>query len=163
MRMVLGVREVAGEGNNPMIMRWAEEIGAPDWYDNDDKPWCTVPANRSLMAVHLPMARHLDPRKRDGFDLLRAETFVHYGLPLEETTLGCILVFKRPGGHHVAFYLGENDTHYCVIGGNQSNDVSIMWIKKERCIAKRWPTDIPIPVSGPVRLTRTGVISNDEA
>lgn len=51
-------------------------------------------------------------------------------------TLGAILVFwrKTPSSWqgHVGFYVGEDATHYHVLGGNQSNSVTISRIAKNR-------------------------------
>lgn len=161
-RMVVGVREIPGPQSHPLILNWARDISAPGWYDNDDKPWCAIPVNRVLLACQMPMCRHADPLKRDGFDLLRAATFETYGVSLSEPSLGCFLVFIRPGGNHVGWYLGEDATHYCVLGGNQGNAMGITWIVKERCSATRWPAGVPLPTTGRVALTRVGVVSTNE-
>ncbi len=58
---------------------------------------------------------------------------------------GAVLVFWRgnPNGWqgHVGFYVGEDATHYHVLGGNQSDMVSITKIAKNRLRADgiRWP------------------------
>jgi len=46
--------------------------------------------------------------------------------------LGDILVFSRKGGGHVGFYVAEDATAYHVLGGNQSDSVSITRIAKSR-------------------------------
>lgn len=53
---------------------------------------------------------------------------------------GCVLVFDREGGGHVGFAVGENDTDFFVLGGNQSNSVSVTRIDKKRLLSARWPT-----------------------
>lgn len=162
--MLEGVQEIPGPKSHPLIMKWAKDIGAPKWFDNDDLAWCAIVPNRVLMACQLPMARHIDAAKRDGFDLLRAATFETYGQMLLEPTLGCLLTFSRPAGHHVGWYLGESHDAYYVYGGNQSNAIGKSWILKERCTSKRWPTDIPVPANGRVLLNVSGQpISTDEA
>lgn len=40
---------------------------------------------------------------------------------------------------HVGFYLSEDATHYHIVGGNQSNKVSVTKIAKNRLRAVRWP------------------------
>lgn len=58
---------------------------------------------------------------------------------------GAVLVFWRgsPNGWegHVGFYIGEDATHYHVLGGNQSDMVSLTRIAKNRLRADgiRWP------------------------
>ena len=47
-------------------------------------------------------------------------------MPLGEAMLGDVLVYKRGRGGHVALYVGEDDTHYHLLGGNQSDSVNIV-------------------------------------
>ncbi|MEO8680385.1 MAG: TIGR02594 family protein [Vicinamibacterales bacterium] len=156
-RAFVGVLELPGPGSNPLILRWATEIGAPAWYDSDAKAWCAVFLNRILLAVQQPMAG-------TGYALLRAGTFETYGVPLTTATLGAILVFDRPEGHHVGFYLGERDDAYLVLAGNQANAVSVRWILKSRLTAMRWPADVAVSETGPILITaRDGGPSEDEA
>ena len=63
-----------------------------------------------------------------------------------------MLVFERDGGGHVGFYVGEDGTHYHVLGGNQDDAVSIAKIAKSRLVASRWPKGVPV-IGGPVRLS----------
>lgn len=58
--------------------------------------------------------------------------------------VGAILTFKRDGGGHVGFYVGETGPDYVVLGGNQGNRVSKMKIAKKRCRAIRWPSTVPV-------------------
>ena len=51
--------------------------------------------------------------------------------------LGDVLVFSRNGGGHVGFYVGEDTTHYHVLGGNQSDSVNIARIAKNRLFGIR--------------------------
>jgi uncharacterized protein (TIGR02594 family) len=131
-RMSLSVREVPGPGSNPTILQWAKDIGAPDWYADDDSPWCAVFLNRLFMACQMPMAGA-------GFDLLRAKSFETWGVPLTMPAFGCVMTFRRPEGSHVGLYLGEKDDAYFILGGNQSNAVSQTWIAKSRLSSTRWP------------------------
>lgn len=153
-RMAIGVREVAGPANNPVVMQWAKDIGAPAWYDNDDKPWCAVFMNRLLMACQLPMSG-------TGFELLRAKSFETWGDPIDVPSPGCVMTFSRPEGAHVFLYLGENATAYYGIGGNQSNAVNATWVAKARLTSIRWPTGFPVH-GGRVWLDATGALSTNE-
>ena len=49
------------------------------------------------------------------------------------------MTFKRPGGGHVGFYVGEDSTAYHVLSGNQFDKVGITRIDKSRLVAIRWP------------------------
>lgn len=157
-RMFLGEKEIAGASSNPVILRWAADIGSPGWFDNDDKAWCAVFVNRLMRACQLPMAG-------TGFELLRAKSFETWGVPLVEPSPGAVLVFARPEGAHVGLYLGERADAYRVLGGNQGNAVSEVWIAKARLTAIRWPAGIPMPAeTGPVMLIADGAaMSRNEA
>jgi uncharacterized protein (TIGR02594 family) len=61
---------------------------------------------------------------------------------------GSILVFARgkPPSGHVGFYVSEDDTHFAVLGGNQSNRVSVARLDKARLLGARLPlTGGPYP------------------
>ena len=57
---------------------------------------------------------------------------------------GTILVFWRGSisgtKGHVGFYYSEDDTHYHVLGGNQSNSVSVAKLTKNRLLSAQLPT-----------------------
>jgi hypothetical protein len=73
------------------------------------------------------------------------------------------MVFERPGGGHVGFYVGEDAAAYHVLGGNQGDSVTIARIEKQRCIARRWPEGQPV-IGKPVMLSSGGrPISRNEA
>ena len=57
--------------------------------------------------------------------------------------LGAVLVFERGSGGHVGFAIGQDDTHFYVLGGNQSDAVTIARIAKSRLIGARWPAPWP--------------------
>lgn len=161
-RMLVGIKEVPGPGNNPLIIQWARDIGAPAWFNNDEQAWCAVGANRLFLGVQMPMARHPDPAKRDGFDLLRAKTYETYGIPLEQPALGCIQTFSRPEGHHVGLYCGERSDAYWTWGCNVGNAIGYTWIKKERLTANRWPAGVPVTNVGPIWIDGFGAVSTNE-
>ena len=154
MRLLDGIQEIPGAKSNPVILNWVKLIGAPAWFDNDDKAYCALCANAVFYSCHLPMARH--KTKPDGYDLLRAATWEHYGIVLTEPTYGCILTFSRPQGDHIGFYLGETKDAYYVYGANQSNTVKASWILKERNTSMRWPTDTPLVPTGRIILNMSG-------
>ena len=52
---------------------------------------------------------------------------------------GAVLVFERGSGGHVGFAIGQDDTHFFVLGGNQSDAVTIARIAKSRLLGTRWP------------------------
>jgi uncharacterized protein (TIGR02594 family) len=150
-----GIREVPGPASHPTILSWAKYLTGwwRAYFTNDDTAWCALFVNACLGE-----AGHR------GTGTLRAADFMKWGVALTERSLGCILVFNRPSGYHVGFYLGETATHVLVRGGNQGNAVSDVWISKVRLIAHRWPTTAMLPRTGRLWLTQLGApVSTDES
>lgn len=153
----LGTREAAGKANSPTILAWAKRLGTKVLgaiYNADSVPWCGV-----FVAFCL---------QEDGIEpasiAVRATSWSTWGLALRPERLapGAILVFERPGGGHVGFYVGEDAKAYHVLGGNQGDAVTIARVARERCIARRWPPGRPV-VGKPVQMAATRPISSDEA
>jgi uncharacterized protein (TIGR02594 family) len=79
-------------------------------------------------------------------------------------TYGAVVVFARGTGGHVGFAVGQDVTALHVLGGNQSNAVTVARISKDRLLGARWPKAFARPVS--IRLptmTADGRISTNEA
>ena len=77
---------------------------------------------------------------------------------------GAVAVFKRPGGGHVGFVVGHDPTYVHVLGGNQSNSVSIAKLAKSRLQGYRWPNTQPLPSGGSLPFsTLSASISRNEA
>lgn len=159
-RALLGTREVAGAGNNPTILAWALALGIKILgisYTNDSTAWCGLFIAHCLRVAGVDLAK-----MKIG---VRATAWASWGVPLEKDELapGAILVFLRPQGGHVAFYLGEDATHYHILGGNQGDKVSIVRKLKSECIARRWPADVPRR-GKPVLMAAVGVpVAGSEA
>lgn len=151
-----GTREIVGKQHSKEILSWAKELGMENTYTNDEIPWCGL-----FTAIVI---------KRAGFDVVKnplwARNWNNFGTPQKTAMLGDVLVFIRPGGGgHVGFYIGEDDTCYHVIGGNQSNMVNTTRILKSRCIGiRRCPWRISQPKNVRViKLAATGEISTNES
>jgi len=154
-RLLEGLQEIPGASSNPVILNAAKAINAPQWYDNDDKPWCALLLNRVMLSSELPMSGK-------GFELLRARSFEKWGTPLVIPAYGCIAVFERPEGAHVGLYLGERKDAYYIYGANQSNTVGTAWIQKSRLVAFRWPSDVMLTQIGRIWLKIDGSLSTNE-
>lgn len=128
---LLGIKEYPGlKNNNQVIMNMAKEIGAGEIYKNDEMSWCAV-----LMFYLLKICgKPFPPLKDPTYDLVRAESFINYGEPVEkgQERLGDIGVFNRPGGHHVALIIAQSEKTFHILGGNQSNMVCFIEISKDR-------------------------------
>lgn len=127
-----GTKEFPGGADNPVILGWANEVGKEivASYGEDSTPWCGLFA---AVVVH-----------RAGYPVISgplwAKNWAKFGAKSHQAGLGDILVFQRPGGGgHVGFYIAEDESAYHVLGGNQSDAVTIARIAKSRCIAVRRP------------------------
>jgi uncharacterized protein (TIGR02594 family) len=151
-----GVKEVVGPNHNPVILRWAEYCGIKG-YTADEIPWCGL----FMAYVAMRAGWHHMP----GNNPLWARNWAQWGVEAETASLGDVLVFVREGGGHVGVYVGEDATHYHVLGGNQKDSVCIIRIEKKRMIAARRPQwRLSEPANRRVvRLAASGPISTNEA
>ena len=152
---LMGTREIIGKNHNPIILSWAIELGLEKVYTNDEIPWC------GLFIAYC--AHKANVEVVDG--PLWALNWAKYGTKESTPMLGDVLTFKRDGGGHVGLYVGEDRTHYHVLGGNQNNQVSIMRLAKSRLNQARrtaWKIAQPSNVRV-VELENKGTISNNEA
>lgn len=157
-RRFMGLKEIAGPKSNGTIMGWAKKAGGwiASYYTNDDIPWCGL-------FIHNVIATTL-PAELLPSNPLGALQWNKFGTALSSPALGAIVTFVRTGGGHVGLYVGEDATHYHILGGNQSNSVSITRIEKGRMAAIRWPKTGEEPKGGRVKLTAAGVpVSKNEA
>lgn len=154
-RDLIGTRETLGPANNPTIMGWAAKLGVTVLgmaYGADSTPWC------GLFVAHCIKTAGLQPAKI----AVRAKAWATWGVGVTPC-VGAVLVFEREGGGHVGFYVGEDDTHFHVLGGNQSDKVCVARIEKSRRIACRWPIERPVD-SKPLRVSPAGApVSAGEA
>lgn len=122
-----GTIEVPGKGSNPTITDWALELGIGA-YSTDAIPWCGL-----FMAVIAKRAHWARPPNP-----LWARNWTKWGNPRKgHAMLGDVLVFARETGGHVALYVGEDRTHYHILGGNQGDRVSIVRRPKEPILGVR--------------------------
>ncbi len=158
-RAKLGTREAPGPANSPTIMGWAKKLGTKVLgmvYNADSVPWCGLFVAACLAEEGIAAAPIA----------VRAKAWATWGANLAADRLapGAVLVFERPGGGHVGFYVGEDKSSYHVLGGNQGDRVSTMRLEKSRCVARRWPIGRAV-VGKPRLMTATAGIplSSNEA
>ncbi len=150
---LIGTQEVAGSGNNPVIMDFAENLDID--YAGDDIPWC------GLFVAHCIGATMPFEGLPNG--PLGARNWLKFG---EACTpqLGAVVVFWRESPTswkgHVGFYAGEDSTHVHCLGGNQSNAVNIRRFPRARVLGARWPLTGPAP-SGVTLSGNAGVSETD--
>jgi len=124
-------------------------------------PWCGDFVE-SCLAVTLPD----EPLPANPY---QARSWARFGIDIKDQgpRLGAVMVFYRgdPDGWqgHVGFYNGESKHHYSILGGNQSNRVTVANLHKKRLLAIRWPASFPYAGPAPRERVRSGEVSTDEA
>lgn len=145
-----GVEEIPGPRHNPVIVKMRMALGGFGFND-DDIPWCGDFAAHCIKAAGLAFPK-LYPR---------ALAWAEWGKKCPPT-VGAVVVFKRNGGGHVGFLVGEDRLHYHVLGGNQLNAVNVMRMAKARAVAIRWPNELGLPSPGLPQMIG-GDVSRNEA
>ena len=152
---LVGTKEMPGTKDNPEIIEWAQETGLNKVYSADSIPWCGL-----FMAVVAKRSGKTVPK-----DPLWALNWRNFGVVASPGMLGDVLVFKRESGGHVALYVGEDKDCYHILGGNQSDAVTITRILKARCVGIRRPVySIAQPPNvRRIYLSASGDVSTNEA
>lgn len=158
---LFGVQEVVGKGSNKTIIGWRDELNHAGakvaGFSDDDIAWCGLFA--AIVAY-----RRMGVAKEVVEEPLWARNWANYGVKSKTPGLGDVLVFERGSGGHVGFYIAEDAGAYHVLGGNQSNKVSIARVLKSRLIAARRPHYNVQPDSvKPYRVKTEGALSTNEA
>lgn len=151
----LGINEIKGKMNNATIMSWAKDVGVQKDYTSDEVAWC------GLYVAKVVQKAGFEPVE----DPLWALNWKKFGTKQTIAMLGDVLVFTRENGGHVGFYVAEDDNYFHVLGGNQSDSVSITRIAKNRCVGIRrcdWRIAQPETVKRYI-VAANGKISTNEA
>lgn len=151
---LLKTKEASGPSNNPVILSWAKKLGGwvSNFYTKDEIPWC------GLFVAHC--LREAGAQNLPG-NPLSALAWAKYG-GSTQPRIGAVLVFQRPGGGHVGFYVGESPKAFLVRGGNQSDSVSDAWVAKDRLVDCRWPSEFPVTTK-PLQMSQNARLSTNEA
>lgn len=138
----LGEREITGPNHNSWIAKGWARLGA-GWYNDDETPWCGFFVADCLNEVGLPYPKNFPS----------AASFRDYGVAVP-AQIGAIGVKTRHGGSHVFFIVGQtaDGAYYKALGGNQSNAVTIMDIKKSDVDAIRWPPGVELVARPAIQL-----------
>ena len=82
-------------------------------------------------------------------------------------TFGAVGVFWRGTRDgiegHVAFLVGRGAGTYSILGGNQSNSISVTSIATNRLLSARWPLTVALPSAFNLPELKNGKISINEA
>lgn len=138
----IGVKEVSGRGSNPRIEEYLRTGTTDPSLIDDDVPWCAGFMNWALI---MGTRGTLTPLM--GTRSLMAKSFRNYGRPVGKVR-GAIAVFDRPpnpASGHVGILLGWGPGWVDILGGNQSNMVTITRYSDNLLIELRWPNSYPLP------------------
>jgi uncharacterized protein (TIGR02594 family) len=128
----LGTREWPGRRHNPAIVRFFKHAGFGGIRD-DETPWCAAFLNAVMAACHLPTTGKLTAR-----------SFLKWGEAISEPRHGAVAVFRRGRSTwqgHVGLVVDHDATHISVLGGNQSNAVTVARYPRSKLLGFRWPTN----------------------
>ena len=125
----LGEAELEGPGDNPRIAEYLRSTTLPPaMADQDETPWCSGFVNWCVEQSGL-----------EGTRSAAAISWMAWGKPVAAPRQGCVAVFTREGGNHVAFYLEQVGGLIYVLGGNQGDRVSINGYPRSRLRGFRVP------------------------
>ena len=153
-RTYLGLTEIAASNKHPTIDAWAKTL-AGKWLIG--QPWCGT-----FMAQVFKEAGLSSKVPKDFF---RAKAWETAGTKLTKPAYGCIVTFTREGGGHVGLVVGITKTGMLkVLGGNQSNAVTIQDFDPKRATAFRWVSagDVPTDDRYNLPVLAAGRISTNE-
>lgn len=133
----LNTAEIPGDQHNPRILEYhaATTLVAT----SDEVPWCSAFVTWCLENSGMKSTRSA-----------WARSYLNYGEKINDPKFGCVVVFARGAtSGHVGFYVSENADEVLVLGGNQSNRVSMAYYSKRLVLGYRWPV-ISDSVSQPI-------------
>lgn len=142
------------------LMGWLRSDGRT-LGDPSKLPWCGD-AIETCLALTLPD----EPLPAHPY---LARNWLKFGVSLPAPALGCVLVFWRGSrtgtAGHVGLYAGEDSAGYLhVLGGNQSNAITIARLDRARLLGMRWPASFPRSAGSRVMLSKAGApLSTNEA
>ncbi len=128
----LGQKEIAGSKDNARIVTYFREAGHPAVQD-DETAWCAAFLGAMLTRGG---AR--------GTGSLMARSYLRWGKAEDDLRTGAIAVLSRgsnPALGHVGFIVGAHDTSLILLGGNQTNAVTVAAFDRSRLLGVRWPDD----------------------
>ena len=150
MRTLTGEKEVAGAGNNPVIVGMADEISRcyPEMksycdlsaWDADATPWCGLSAAYCMAEAGVRPPFGVTDTDKWGWALAWSDD-AQFGTVLGEPRLGCVVTMGRSGGGHVTFFEEDAGDYIKCRGGNQADSVNVSSFPKSNVIAYVWPRE----------------------
>ena len=148
-----GIHEVRDAAK---LRKWFDPLVS--WFEPEDVPWCG--------AFVLTCYRMWDSGQIAPANPLGARSWSQFGKSCTPRFGACMVFWRgsKSGWQgHVGFYYAEDATHYHILGGNQSDSVSISRIAKERLLSSRWPSNYDV-IGKPILVSPDGVpVTTNEA
>lgn len=125
-----GVKEIRGDEHNPDILKYHDSTSLKA--TDDETAWCSSFVNWCMEVAG-----------EQGTNSAAARSWLKWGRKITEPEVGCVVVFARGNSSwqgHVGFVRHVNaDGSLDVLGGNQSNAVSIKTYSTDRLLGYRMP------------------------
>lgn len=99
---------------------------------------------------------------------LGSRNWLKLGKSLAGPQVGAVAVFWRGSKTgwqgHVGIVVGHDKTHLHILGGNQTNAVSVSRVAKDRLLGYRWPSTYPDAPTTPLPMTTVSAsVTHNEA
>ncbi len=123
-----GIKEVDGTASNAKILQYFKDTHN-EWAKDDAVAWCAAFVGSCLERAGIVSTRSLSAR-----------SYLTFGHDTKTPKIGDIAVFTRGGNSaegHVAFFIREENGMIYVLGGNQSNAVTIGTMPKALLLGYR--------------------------
>mgnify|MGYP003575276236 CR=1 FL=1 len=134
----IGVREIAGEKDHPLIRWWLSLCSIQEAHD--EIPWCSAFVNGIAWELRLPRSKSAAARSwlQVGAALHIAEAEPGFDVVVLKRGTGGQPgpdVIAAPG--HVGFFAGLEHGQVLVLGGNQGDEVNVSPFPAERILGIR--------------------------
>ena len=134
-RKYIGLSEIGATNKHPTIDAWAKSLSGK-WLIG--QPWCGTFCAQVFKEAGLSA--------KVPKDFFRAKEWENAGTRLTKPAYGCVVTFTRDGGGHVGFVVGKTKKGMLkVLGGNQSNAVTIQDFDPKRVTSYRWVSSGSVP------------------
>jgi len=144
--------------DNNLLRRWLRSDGKT-LGDPAKLPWCG-----DFVETCIKLALPSEPFPGAvGENPYWARNWLGFGIATKPT-YGAVLVFERgPSSGHVGFAVGQDSEAFHVLGGNQSNAVTVARVAKRRLLGARWPRTFAATAIHLPAMNRDGTLSSNEA
>lgn len=125
-----GHREIAGQEDNPEVLKYFDETDFDGKRLKDETSWCSAFVNWVAL--------------KSGCDYsgrLNAKSWLGVGRPVDQPHLGDVVVLWREHPKswkgHVGLFIRQTPNWVYLLGGNQGNRVSIQAYRRHRVLGYR--------------------------